>query len=92
MALATIRAETESFHPINEGLSKFNTSPGGHPFDLYDHRTDLGNQGKGDGAKYRGRGYVKLTGRFNYQNYGAALGVRKASAFSPIIVGNHPHP
>ncbi|MGZ8521726.1 MAG: peptidoglycan-binding protein [Candidatus Binatia bacterium] len=64
MALATIRAETESFQPINEGLSKFNTSPGGHPFDLYDFRSDLGNQGEGDGAKFRGRGYIQLTGRF----------------------------
>ena len=33
MALATIRAETESFEPISEGKSKFNTSPGGRPFD-----------------------------------------------------------
>src|SRR5215510_6845248 len=32
MALSTIRAETEGFEPINEGRSKFNTSPGGHPF------------------------------------------------------------
>lgn len=83
MALATIRAETESFQPINEGLSKFNTSPGGHPFDLYDFRSDLGNQGKGDGAKFRGRGYVQLTGRFNYQKYGAALGLGSKLASDP---------
>jgi len=42
MALATIRAESESFQPIGEWLSKYNTSPGGHPFDLYDFRSDLG--------------------------------------------------
>src|SRR4051794_18117447 len=41
MALATIRAEVECFIPISEGQSKFNTSPGGQPFDLYDNR--LGN-------------------------------------------------
>ena len=51
MALATIRAETEGFIPISEGLSRFNTSPGGHPFDLYDNRRDLGNQGPPDGAR-----------------------------------------
>lgn len=28
-ALATIRAETESFEPVSEGLSRFNTSPSG---------------------------------------------------------------
>ena len=74
MALATIRAETESFEPISEGKSKFNTSPGGSPFDLYDNRKDLGNQGKGDGALFKGRGYIQLTGRHNYQKYGPALG------------------
>ena len=73
MALATIRAETESFLPISEGVSRFNTSPGGHPFDLYDHRTELGNQGPPDGASFRGRGYVQLTGRANYTRYAAEL-------------------
>jgi putative chitinase len=74
VALATIRAETESFEPISEGLSRFNTSPGGHPFDLYDHRQDLGNQGPPDGRRFCGRGFVQLTGRFNYAKYGEALG------------------
>lgn len=88
MALSTIRAETESFQPINEGLSKFNTSPGGRPFDLYDFRSDLGNQGKGDGGKYRGRGYVQLTGRFNYQKYGAALGMSNKLVSDPELANN----
>jgi len=88
MALATIRAETESFQPINEGLSKFNTSPGGYPFDLYDLRSDLGNQGKGDGAKYRGRGYIQLTGRFNYQKYGAPLGMGNKLASNPELAND----
>ena len=43
MALATIRAESAGFRPIDEGISRYNTSPSGHPFDLYDHRHDLGN-------------------------------------------------
>lgn len=89
MALATIRAESESFQPIGEWLSKYNTSPGGHPFDLYDFRSDLGNQGKGDGAKYRGRGYIQLTGRFNYQKYGAALGMGNKLVTTPELA-NHP--
>jgi peptidoglycan L-alanyl-D-glutamate endopeptidase CwlK len=70
MALSTIRAETEGFEPIPEGRSRFNTSPTGHPFDLYDKRHDLGNLGAPDGERFRGRGFIQLTGRFNYQKFG----------------------
>jgi putative chitinase len=73
-ALATIRAETEGFVPISEGISRYNTSPGGSPFDLYDHRKDLGNHGAGDGARFKGRGYVQLTGRVNYARFGPEVG------------------
>jgi peptidoglycan L-alanyl-D-glutamate endopeptidase CwlK len=75
MALATIRAEVECFQPIDEGVSRFNTSPGGAPFDLYDSRKDLGNLGAPDGASFRGRGFIQLTGRANYQAHGRAIGL-----------------
>jgi peptidoglycan hydrolase-like protein with peptidoglycan-binding domain len=75
MALGTIRAETGRFEPISEGISKFNTSPGGHPFDLYDDRADLGNRGEPDGAAFKGRGFVQLTGRANYQKFSRELGL-----------------
>lgn len=75
MALGTIRAEVESFEPLSEGKSKFNTSPRGTPFDLYDNRKDLGNRGKPDGENFRGRGYVQLTGYANYLHFSKVLGV-----------------
>ncbi len=75
MALGTIRAETESFQPIDEFVSTFNTSPGGQPFDKYDNRHDLGNQGPPDGASFKGRGFVQLTGRANYQQFSNAIGM-----------------
>ena len=77
MALATIRAETEGFLPISEGRSRFNTSV--TPFDLYDKGTrtgtNLGNTQVGDGLRFKGRGYVQLTGRFNYDKIGTQIGV-----------------
>ncbi|MDX6405745.1 MAG: putative chitinase [Blastocatellia bacterium] len=75
MALATIRAETGNFTPLSEFQSKFNTPPGGPPFSLYDNRKDLGNQGPPDGANFKGRGYIQLTGRFNFLEHGKAIGL-----------------
>ena len=75
MALATIRAETTAFVPIPEGKSKYNTSPKGHPFDRYDGRKDLGNKGAPDGDRFKGRGFVQLTGRANYKTIGKRIGM-----------------
>jgi len=75
MALATIRAETEAFEPVDELPSRYNTSPHGHPFDLYDNRIDLGNRGRPDGARFKGRGFIQLTGRDNYRRIGRQVGL-----------------
>ena len=89
MALATIRAEAECFEPICEGKSKYNTSPGGHPYDLYDFRTDLGNGQRGDGDRYKGRGFIQLTGRSNYQAHGRAIGLGDRLVQNPDLA-NYP--
>ena len=72
--MATIRAETGSFKPISEYKSKFNSSNGGN-FNRYDGRKDLGNTQPGDGARFKGRGYIQLTGRHNYTKIGKQIGV-----------------
>jgi putative chitinase len=88
VALATIRAETEGFMPISEFQSRFNTSPNGHPFDLYDHRRDLGNLGPPDGKTFRGRGFVQLTGRTNYRIHGEAIGLKDRLIANPELAND----
>ena len=85
VALSTIRAETPWFVPISERATLFNTSRGGQPFDLYDRRMDLGNQGPPDGAMFKGRGFMLLTGRANYERVDRALGLGNSLVTRPEL-------
>ena len=41
----------------------------------YEGSKILGNTQPGDGKRYKGRGYIQLTGRWNYGHYGKMVGV-----------------
>src|SRR3954452_19930271 len=41
----------------------------------YEGNRALGNTQPGDGMRFKGRGPIQLTGRWNYQHYGALLGL-----------------
>lgn len=65
-AMATIRVEVgKNFKPIMEYASG----------QAYEGRRDLGNTQVGDGVRYKGRGFIQLTGRANYALYGQKLGL-----------------
>jgi len=65
-ALATVRVECgRSYKPVTEFASG----------EAYEGRTDLGNTEVGDGVRFKGRGYIQITGRANYATYGKRIGV-----------------
>ena len=64
--LATVKHEcADQWKPIEEFASGVKM----------EGRKDLGNINPGDGPRFKGRGYVQITGRGNYRRFAALLGV-----------------
>jgi len=65
MFVAQIAHESGSFRYVKEIASG----------EAYEGRADLGNVERGDGVRFKGRGYIQVTGRANYKACGEALGL-----------------
>ena len=55
----------------------------------YEGRADLGNNQPGDGVRFKGRGYIQITGRANYARIAKALGVPCVA--HPDLLKRMPH-
>jgi len=56
----------------------------------YEYRSDLGNIYAGDGPKYKGGGYIQLTGRANYQALANYLGDQNVMQGVNYVATNYP--
>lgn len=63
--LATAHYESDHFKTLIEYASG----------KAYEGRADLGNTQRNDGPRFKGRGYVQITGRRNYADWSERLGV-----------------
>ncbi|MBE7178991.1 MAG: glycoside hydrolase family 19 protein [Mucilaginibacter polytrichastri] len=54
----------------------------------YEGRQDLGNTQPGDGKRYKGRGWIQLTGRANYTSAGKDF--KQPFVDNPVLAGQFP--
>ncbi|MBL8481795.1 MAG: hypothetical protein JNJ60_06345, partial [Rhodocyclaceae bacterium] len=85
LALAIVKLDSGDFRLREEAPNQFNTDPGAEAFNRYENRKDLGNVEAGDGARYKGRGYLQITGRAAYSRLGQALGLGEQLVQKPEL-------
>lgn len=76
----------QASHESNCGLWTKELSDG----KKYNGRTDIGNVNPGDGPKYKGGGYLHITGRYNYQKFANFIGDQNVMLGVDYLAAHYP--
>jgi putative chitinase len=63
----------KKYFPTEQLAESYQRQPQKIANKVYASRMDNGNESSGDGFKFRGRGYIQLTGRANYTAFGKSI-------------------
>ncbi len=64
----------KKYFPTEAAAAAYARNPQKIANKVYANRMENGSEASGDGYKFRGRGYIQLTGRANYTAFGKAIG------------------
>jgi predicted chitinase len=70
-------------------IEKYNGNSAEEYFADRDFRTEYGHNAKGDGAKYRGAGYMQLTWKSTYQDFADFIGDQNVVLYGASYVAEH---
>jgi putative chitinase len=65
----------KKYFPTEAAATPYNRNPQKIANKVYSNRMGNGTEASGDGYKFRGRGYIQLTGKDNYTAFGKSIGV-----------------
>jgi putative chitinase len=64
----------KKYFPTEAAAAPYNRNPQKIANKVYSNRMGNGTEASGDGYKFRGRGYIQLTGKDNYTAFGKSIG------------------
>ena len=77
----------KKYFPTEAAATPYARNPQKIANKVYANRMSNGSEASGDGYKFRGRGYIQLTGRDNYTQFGKAIGEDIAN--NPDVVSSN---